>query len=249
MVDLSLSLSLWFITSRCTTYYVYASRLVCRKHRSSLDDFPKLNPHFGQRTGMWGSDLILHLHGLDYKKHLSGLDGLAWLGPHRQDRSLNRADDAIGGRWTVCAGFWATRPAGVGSGRFGGCCGAVFGHTNVEPPAVDFDGKRSDGLGYVRLAAIAARLRGCRQLLKLFTEVARNEVHRRRAGHERRRRQRELMKRYRRGNARDPVIGQRAAHARQRLLAVGAPSDQLGNQRIIVLRDGVSRVCPAVHPH
>src|SRR5574338_216234 len=50
-------------------------------------------------------------------------------------------------------------------------------------------------------------------------------------------------------HALDLQLGERAAHARERLAAVGAPADHLGEKRIVIRRHDVARLEVAVDAH
>src|SRR5689334_17409895 len=111
-------------------------RLVGREHSPGVDRLPDATAHLGERAGVRGGDLVLHLHGLNDEQHLPGLDRLARHGAHRQDRALDCADDTIGRGWPGRRGHLAARLPAIAAGRPWRAVGAVLRHTYGEAPAV-----------------------------------------------------------------------------------------------------------------
>ena len=58
-------------------------------------DWPGLDLDLGDRAGLVGGDVVLHLHGLEHAHGLTGLDGLADLDEHLHDRALHRAPSTL----------------------------------------------------------------------------------------------------------------------------------------------------------
>ena len=69
--------------------------LVSGQNNTGLDGGALLEEDFVEGTRVGRGDLVLHLHRLDDEENLSGLDNLAWRGPHRRQPPLNRAGYAV----------------------------------------------------------------------------------------------------------------------------------------------------------
>ena len=179
----------------------------------------------------WRGDLVLHLHRLDDADHLAELDEIAVGNPHLQHRALHRARNVVGAA-RACAGRRPLPPApGERAVRR---LGHV--HLHLDAAAVDLRERHTlDGLPRGRRGAphgLGRELLGAQR-----EQLGLDEPEAGLAGLEARVREERLVEADQRLHAADLELAERAEHAPDRVLAVGAANDQLGDHRVVERRD------------
>ena len=198
------------------------------------------------RAGGVGVDLVLHLHRLEHDDTRAGLDLLADLDEHLDDRALHRRLDAArpGPAARPDAPRW---PAFLAPRR--GCRHRGLGHphADVEPLPVHLDRRRSRGPSARPRRRAAPRVRPSRHAgeVEALLDPLRRVLDRREVGVA----QDRQVGGDRRGDALDHSSLERRDRARDRHVAVAAPHDQLADQVVVVLADLVAGVVPGVEAH
>ena len=205
------------------------------------------------RARLLGVDVVLHLHRLEHEHRLTGFDRVAGGDEHLDDRALHRRADGAAPRRTAGAAGARARSGGPLPRRRRLRARRASGSQSFTEKRLPLTStgtvRSSSGLG-LRRSSPRRRGRG------------------RRRRRTRRRRPRPRPTSSSASTAaksgcdssatcagmvvrtpRDLELAQRAQHAVTRRLAVGGPHDELADQVVVVLRDGVALRVAAVPAH
>ena len=194
-------------------------------------------------------DRVLHLHGLEHGNEVAGLDLLALLDGHLDDGSLHGRRHGIAGSSGTGS---ATAGAGLGLAADGAAVvrateGEVAGQRDLDATAVHLDDDLLALDGLVVVSRGTGGGPGLDRVVPLLLDPLGVDVEAVVVADERRVGDDVRVERDDRGHALDLVLGQGAGGAGERLVAVLAPHDQLGEHGVELATDGVALLDAGVH--